>query len=381
MKGMSAMRHVFSGLNKTKDIFVIAVVVAVVALWQPARVLCDMKCPEDMVKVSPGEFLMGWDNGEPDERPEHMAFTDGYCIDKFEYPNKQGEMPLEGSNYEEAVALCAEQGKRLCTEAEWERACRGKTGTIYTSTMQHGKIAEQCRLAKNGAVPSGSNMECSNDYGVFDMTGNLWEWAEGEYDAETPWPLVKGGSYQKGALFAACYARFTQHPEENEKGMGFRCCKDVEMHPAFAAEYAPECKQGRPHEPHYMKFLQLKREPGLTHVFYQDYMQDGAPEADILFITKEKAQRLHLTVQDGKLAEAATDLDREQAVALFGTFKNTMLEEGGLGFQNCWGCDGGCGSYYMIEEMLSDEDGRVIGTMTEQAMFMYDKDYRLPWPE
>jgi hypothetical protein len=182
-------------------------------------------CPQDMVFIPAGEFLKGWDNGEPDERPEVVQFTGPYCIDAYEFPNKKDGMPAADVSFEQAAQSCAAQNKRLCNEPEWERACRGPRGLVYTSTQDYNQI--RCNLNSAGAQAAGANPECGNAYGVLDMTGNLWEWVDGVYSEENPWPLIKGGSFKKGALFASCYARFTQPPEAQSDSVGFRCCADA----------------------------------------------------------------------------------------------------------------------------------------------------------
>src|SRR5262249_26114979 len=130
---------------------------------------------------------------------EHKRF----CIDRYEYPNKKGELPRVMMNFPEAQELCAEQGKRMCTETEWTTACEGPTYKPYpygylrdpkicNGDQPYGfpdlkkafskdpKIAkpELERLYKG--VPSGSQAQCVSDYGVYDMPGNADELAASE---------------------------------------------------------------------------------------------------------------------------------------------------------------------------------------------------------
>ena len=97
------------------------------------------------------------------------------------------------------------------------------------------------------------------------MTGNLWEWVAGTYSEENPWPLIKGGSYKKGALFASCYARFTQNPEARSDSVGFRCCADAEL------PVQPEYGQGCAEKPGTVipdDLLALKQDAAVNFILY-----------------------------------------------------------------------------------------------------------------
>jgi sulfatase modifying factor 1 len=131
-----------------------------------------------------------------------------YCIDRYEWPNKKGQLPEVMHDFPAAQKLCAKLGRRLCTESEWTMACEGpdykpfpygyvrdpnkcrgdrayrdprktKDGLLLTHTKDKAKAkAEIARLYD--AVPSGSQPECVSDYGVYDMPGNADELAASE---------------------------------------------------------------------------------------------------------------------------------------------------------------------------------------------------------
>src|SRR5579871_3770805 len=126
--------------------------------------------------------------------PADMAEVADYCIDRFEAPNEEGARPLVAQLARDGERWCAERGKRLCTEAEWVRACEGPEGWLYPYGNEYRpgacnddkewrnpdwrKIArypspegrhEVERLDQADA--SGSRSACVSAEGVFDLTG------------------------------------------------------------------------------------------------------------------------------------------------------------------------------------------------------------------
>ena len=114
-----------------------------------------------------------------------------YEIDLYEYPNRKGEPPLLTKSWFEAARLCADQGKRLCSSAEWEHACRGPEGLRYSSTdVRENLPADFGRRYCNtpGSATAGDSPEytdvapsshfpnCSSSAGVYDLIGNAFEW-------------------------------------------------------------------------------------------------------------------------------------------------------------------------------------------------------------
>ena len=176
--------------------------------------------PDDMLPVPGGTFTMGADGvGERDEQPAHPVSVRGYLLDKTEVTNEKylecvtaqackpyrdnvargfhagpeagfraPEQPVVGVSWYDASAYCAFRGKRLPSEAEWERAARGDDGRVYA----WGNAApDATRLAcfgrKVGAkgattMPVGSYAAGRGPYGHFDLTGNVWEWTSDIYD-------------------------------------------------------------------------------------------------------------------------------------------------------------------------------------------------------
>ena len=89
----------------------------------------DIDVPEGMVYVPPGKVKVTvYERRHPPGGPgdEELEWVnDGFFIDKYEYPNVEGEYPLNRVTFIEAQSKCAELGKRLCTMHEWLRACQG----------------------------------------------------------------------------------------------------------------------------------------------------------------------------------------------------------------------------------------------------------------
>lgn len=248
--------------------------------------------PEGMVRVPAGEFTMGSSEedksnhalslGLPkpwyaDEAPERRVNTKSYYIDKYEvanrqyyifcqatdhkpprtwggprYPDGQGDYPVTHINFYDAAAYAQWVGKRLPTEAEWEKAARGVYGALFPWGNQFDPKAANISLSnkrKSHPRPVGSFPRGVSPYGVHDMIGNVWEWV---WDYYLPYPgndyrhpdfgekyvIVRGlshmgvGHFPRGeygkvvALMARASYREKLHPFARKDDVGFRCVKD-----------------------------------------------------------------------------------------------------------------------------------------------------------
>lgn len=269
------------------------------------------KAPSDMVMIPAGEFTMGTPDGSdgfPDEHPERRVFLSGYWMDRFEVTNRayavfvqatghrapansntaltlwRDSRPLPGIedhpvvnvSWEDAAAYCRWMGKRLPTEAEWEKAARGTDGRRYpwgnewtfttansasywaqrTIEFQSGTEweafwvnGEGARLAKANGVqgeiltmPVGSFPHAISPYGIVDMAGNVAEWVQDWYDPNyyRTAPLtdpsgpnqgaikaMRGGSWLKPAMSLRTSDRDWGTMDSRPSGTGFRCAKDA----------------------------------------------------------------------------------------------------------------------------------------------------------
>ena len=176
---------------------------------------------ENMVMIPAGEFQMGSDDSDAfdDEKPVHTVYTDAFYMDKYEvtnaqykkfldanpewrkhrlsdkyhdgdylknwngnnYPHDKGHHPVAYVSWYAAMAYAKWAGKRLPTEAEWEKAARGKlTGQKYP--WGNSIDSSKANYASGATTPVGNY--ASNGYGLHDMAGNVWEWCLDEYDED-----------------------------------------------------------------------------------------------------------------------------------------------------------------------------------------------------
>ncbi len=181
-------------------------VAAAAMLTIAGSLLADDARP-DMILIPAGSFTMGADGvGEEDERPSHKVELSAYYIDRHEVlrgdylkcvdagkckrPKGFGkrfsepDRPVVGIDWFDATNYCEFVGKRLPTEAEWEKAARGTDGRTYPwgneePTKDRGCFAwNEGRPCKPGSYPAGDS-----PYGVADMAGGVWEWLADVYDA------------------------------------------------------------------------------------------------------------------------------------------------------------------------------------------------------
>ncbi len=170
-----------------------------------------------------------------------------YCMDRFEYPNQKGVYPWIAVSWYEAEDLCASEGKRLCSEAEWTFACEGEEATPYPNG--YNRDAEVCVIdrhwqpfhesamrPRDGATAmaemdrlwqgerSGARPKCRSPFGVYDMTGNVDEWTRSSREGERP-SILKGGYW--GPVRTRCRPSTRSHDENHIfYQQGFRCCAD-----------------------------------------------------------------------------------------------------------------------------------------------------------
>ncbi len=187
-------------------------------------------CPQGMLLVGRGFFKMGAETTAGLDEPKVTSrMVDSFCIDQYEFPNEAGELPRVNVSWSEAKAECVNLGKRLCTEQEWEKACKGVGSARfpYGSIYDPDKCNTEDGQGKDRALAaSGSFAGCQSNYKVLDMSGNAAEWTDTRYGTNLE-RTQKGGSFDLPEDAARCGARKNGDPEERSATVGFRCCAET----------------------------------------------------------------------------------------------------------------------------------------------------------
>ncbi len=187
----------------------------------------SLDCPDDMAPIPTERAVYCMDIHEA-SHPEATAESPGpQEIAPGETPaaatSREGVLPWQIESNEAAQAACEAAGKRLCTPEEWEYACRGPDhleyayGNVYDDEICNGlyTFPDGHRL-----MPTGSFPECKNEFGVYDLNGNLWEHTLDGSDR-----TVRGGAYDcvnPGRLHGCGYIPETDAWTPSARG--FRCC-------------------------------------------------------------------------------------------------------------------------------------------------------------
>ena len=223
-----------------------------------------------MAVVPAGEFMMGSSTGDADEQPAHKVHVDAFSMDRYEVTVGQyatflqatgvnspldwntmnqpahQKRPVANVDWADAAAYCKWAGKRLPTEAEWEKAARGTDGRLYPwgndpPTPLHanyGKTGshDYGALALVGTLEAGKS-----PYGVYDMAGNVWEWVSDWYDndyyknspQQNPtgppmggFKVIRGGAWNSNMRNLRSADRYWDPPSFRSLYFpGFRCAK------------------------------------------------------------------------------------------------------------------------------------------------------------
>jgi hypothetical protein len=183
-----------------------------------------------MIWIEPGALVVGTLPEQIPRRadrevPGEQTVLDGFFIDQFAYPNEEGAIPLTNVTLAQARAHCEKHSKRLCTELEWERACKGPKNLTYEYGQRY-----QPAICKTGGpartLPSGLHFSCRSDFGVHDLHGSIWEWTDslwgrGSNDSRFS---IRGGNDQNGELIGRCANAEPREPDRADRALGFRCC-------------------------------------------------------------------------------------------------------------------------------------------------------------
>ncbi len=219
--------------------------------------------PAGMVYVPGGEFTMGRDDGDDYERPAHKVTVAPFFIDQYEvtcgdladFIKKSGQSTggvssnacLENSDpkiaasevtWDAAGRYCKWVSKRLPTEEEWEFAARGTDGRIYPWGNEWQQSAANAAGADSKPADGGLNKNGASPFGVYDMSGNVWEWTASKLTAYPGGTLpaqtvdsrvIRGGAYDSDQKTATTTYRrgYPARGNYDYSKTGFRCAKDV----------------------------------------------------------------------------------------------------------------------------------------------------------
>ncbi len=227
------------------------------------------------VYVPAGEFTMGSQGLAADESPAHPVYLDAFWIDRTEVTNQMyavcvaagacpppdssssisrvnyfgnpafGNFPVVYVSWDDARAYCEWAGRRLPTEAEWEKAARGTDGRLYPwgdSAPDGTLLNYNVIIGDTDAVGRYAGL---SPYGALDMAGNAWEWVADWYDPayyavsprdnptgpaatgcpEGPCRVLRGGGWDSSAADVRASRRLFYGPADSRDGFTFRCAR------------------------------------------------------------------------------------------------------------------------------------------------------------
>lgn len=230
-----------------------------------------------MVWVSDGAFTMGSPDGRAGNQPSHEVYLNAFYVDQFEVTTARyakflevtgqgqqgfvpqlwrqvnlasdGDRPVMGVSWKAADAYCRWAGKRLLTEAEWEKAARGSDGRRYpwgnaepVFTLANYGQSISGQAYSEGLRPVGSYEAGKSPYGIYDMAGNVSEWVADWYDekyyAASPksnpqGPVqgtekaFRGGSFLNSGPAMKAASRESTLPTDESRYVGIRCAQDA----------------------------------------------------------------------------------------------------------------------------------------------------------
>ena len=234
----------------------------------------ELDVPEGMVYVPDGYFVMGSDDSlAKEEKPAHQVYLKGFFIDRYEVSNRDYEVflqetgrpppkywyderfndpdqPVVGVSWKDATAYAKWANKRLPTEAEWEKAARGKEGFTWPWGNDRKKFYLSIYLNIHGIA---DNFEYTSPidrfilgrspYNAYNMAGNVWEWCQDWFDTHyykySPeinpqgprsgiYKVLRGGSWVNKIYNVSTTKRVRNYPDAKLNIYGFRCAKSID---------------------------------------------------------------------------------------------------------------------------------------------------------
>jgi formylglycine-generating enzyme required for sulfatase activity len=224
---------------------------------------------EEMISIPAGPFIRGTDQGGFDEQPQRTLILSAFAIDRNEVTNSQYQQfvdatghrksgppsryaknmskmrginqPVVYVSWEDADAYCHWKGKRLPTEAEWEKAMRGTDGRLWPwGNVEQANGANWARVQDGHDVTAsvGTVLTDKSPYGVMDGAGNVMEWVAdwyaesyfreaSEQNPQSPehgtFRVLRGGGYATTGADIRITSRSKMVPDFRDETIGFRC--------------------------------------------------------------------------------------------------------------------------------------------------------------
>ncbi len=216
----------------------------------------------ELMKVPAGDFRMGSNSGPEASRPERKVFLESFYIDLTEVTNAQYDQfcratgrplpvnirqgippgfenhPVNNVTWDDADAYCRWAGRRLPTEAEWEKAARGQDGRTYPwGNGWDERLSNNRTNPRDSTMPVGSYPRGASPYGALDLAGNVWEWTADWYRSYPGGPLsfdetgkrrvARGGAFFYSIDLLRTFDRYPLDPQDATDHGGFRCAVNL----------------------------------------------------------------------------------------------------------------------------------------------------------
>lgn len=184
-----------------------------------------------MVTIAAGTLKAGYACGAvPRVTDEELLWPSlsmtEFSIDVYPYPNDPQQAAKTGVTRDEAATLCKAKQKRLCTELEWERACKGPDNT----TFEYGTAydANACKVNTSLMPMPNTRGKCGSPFGIKDTHGLAMEWTSSDWGRGKSGLATVRGSSAANIVRERCASGQGKAPGESAKDIGFRCCSGPE---------------------------------------------------------------------------------------------------------------------------------------------------------